>query len=152
MRNDLGGVGSEYFLSWAETFVKHVQDLAANGRKVLLTYDGYRAHMTLGELQLFKENNIIAYAIPAHTSGKLQPCDVVLFGEFKKAFNVVLQEMQRTEQASSMGRFEMCALMKHACVVFQVGHLARRWQPGDECATASRYRRSRHHHERANDG
>ena len=44
-------------------------------------------------LMLFRDNHIIAYALPAHTSGKTRPLDCVVFGTFKpqliKRFNSV---------------------------------------------------------------
>ena len=58
---------------------------------MLLIYGGYRAHLSLSILELFKRKKIIAYVLPAHTSGKIQPWHVVLFSVFKNrlkdAFN-----------------------------------------------------------------
>ena len=85
VRNEVGGVDSSSFYSWAVSFVESVRDLTKGGRELLLTYDAYRAHLSLRVLELFKDNGIIVYAIPARTSGKLQPCDVVLFAVFKAA-------------------------------------------------------------------
>lgn len=50
VHNELSRVDSQNFFGWAQ----HVQELTANGRKVLLTYDGYRANMTVGALDLFE--------------------------------------------------------------------------------------------------
>lgn len=52
MRKD-GGFDSSNFLSWAEKVVEHVKPLTIGGRKVLITYDGYKAHMTLKVLKMF---------------------------------------------------------------------------------------------------
>ena len=73
------GVDSDNFLSWAKVFVDYVRDLTVDGGKVLLTYDGDRAHLSPQVLTLFRENNVIAYALPSHTSGRLQPLDVTVF-------------------------------------------------------------------------
>eukprot|EP00171_Calliarthron_tuberculosum_P012154 IDg12154t1 len=59
------------------------RDLTADGRKLLITCDAYRAQITLSVLELFKKNNIIVYSLPDYTSGKTQLCDTVLFGDFK---------------------------------------------------------------------
>ena len=82
-RDQLGGVDSVNFLSWEHQFVSHVKHFTSNGPKVLLIYDGYRAQMSLEVLQLFKQNGIIVYALPAHTSGKTQPLDLICFAIFK---------------------------------------------------------------------
>lgn len=84
MTADNSGVDSINFLAWAKLFVQHMQDLRVDGHKILLVYVAYRAHTTLRFLKLFQENGIIAYALPAHTSGKTQAFDVVSFGQNKK--------------------------------------------------------------------
>lgn len=66
MRDDIGGVDSANLLAWAKRFVEEVRGLTAGGRKILLSYDGYRAHLSLPVLELFHVNNIVAYALPAH--------------------------------------------------------------------------------------
>lgn len=43
--------------------------------------------MYLRVMDLFLENNSVVYALPAHTSAKLQPRDVVLFAVFNKYIN-----------------------------------------------------------------
>ena len=48
-----GGVDTVNFLHWAYSFVSFVGPLVANNRKVLITYDGYRAHLSLDVLELF---------------------------------------------------------------------------------------------------
>eukprot|EP00171_Calliarthron_tuberculosum_P023503 IDg23503t1 len=42
--------------------------LAVRAKTVLLTLDGYAAHMSHTVMELFKANNIVVHAIPAHTS------------------------------------------------------------------------------------
>eukprot|EP00171_Calliarthron_tuberculosum_P001518 IDg1518t1 len=89
-RADSGGVDSGNFFLWATHFVRYMAPLTAGGRKVLLVYDAYRAHMSLRVLELLDANNIVAYALPAHTSAKTQPCDVVLFGAYKTRLREML--------------------------------------------------------------
>lgn len=43
--------------------------------------------MSLKIMELFHSNGVIAYALPDHTSGKTQPCDLRLFGQFKRNLN-----------------------------------------------------------------
>ena len=82
-REENGGIDTLRLLEWGHVFVEYVEPLARRGRKVLLVYDGYRAHLSLSVLDLFPKNNIIFYVFPLHTSGKTQPLDVVLFSVFK---------------------------------------------------------------------
>lgn len=49
MREKGGGVDSDNFFVWAQHFAQSVRDQTLGGRKVLLTYDGCRYHMSLKE-------------------------------------------------------------------------------------------------------
>lgn len=75
------------FLLLAKLFVESASDPTVCGSKVLLTYDSYRAHISLPVLDLFAVNINIVYDLPAHTSGKTQPLDANAFGVFKIALN-----------------------------------------------------------------
>ena len=72
-----------FFFLWGQVFVEYVRDLTKDGVKVLLTYDVYRARISVKVLRLFRENVLIAYALPSHKIGKLQPLDVTVFSSLK---------------------------------------------------------------------
>jgi len=114
LRLENGGVDSENFRNWALRFVTFVSDLTEGGRKVLLTYDAYRAHLSLEVLELFSANNIIVYAVPAHTSGKSQPLDVVLFSSFKNALNDVALRCTSPDITQKLGIFEFFSFFREA--------------------------------------
>ena len=105
---------SQNFLGWAKSFVDHVHDLTAGNRCILVTYDVYRADMSLSVLKLPRPNNIIAYPLPAHTSGKTQACNVVLFGEYKRAMNQIISDILEPNRVTQLNMFNFCAIMKHA--------------------------------------
>eukprot|EP00171_Calliarthron_tuberculosum_P017875 IDg17875t1 len=81
---------------------------------VLLVYNAYRADMTLRVLEFFKKINVVAYAFPAHMTGKTQPCDTVLFGIFKKKLKDFLLCINKEENMDKIRAFEFCALMRAA--------------------------------------
>lgn len=58
----------------------------ANGRLRVLINNGFTAHESLEVLEFCHENNIILCRLPSHTSHKLQPCDVAVFGPLKTAY------------------------------------------------------------------
>eukprot|EP00171_Calliarthron_tuberculosum_P022368 IDg22368t1 len=109
-----GGVNADNYFQWARKFVEHISDLTAAGRKVLLVLDAYPAHMTMRVLEFFEKNNVVIYALPAHTSGNTQPCDVVLFGAFKRKLNESFLLAASTEHVDRFDTFEFCALMRTA--------------------------------------
>ena len=82
-REENGGIDTSRFLDWWYSFVDDVEPLTKDGRKVLLIYDSYRAHLSAANIELLERNNINVYVPPAHTSGKTQPLNVVLFLAFK---------------------------------------------------------------------
>ncbi|CDF36103.1 unnamed protein product [Chondrus crispus] len=91
-RRELAGVDKFIFERWAKAFVQYCLPLRANARKVLLVYDGYRSHMGLKIFEIVREGNIIAYALPAHTSGTTQPLDLHVFRSSKENLNTKIAQ------------------------------------------------------------
>lgn len=115
-RQDVAGVDSANFSTWAKQLVLDLSDLTKNDRKVLLTYDGYRSHMSVDTLELFRENNIIAYALPAHTSGSTQPLDVAVFAPWKNNFREMLETFVAGKPVLEqvVDEFDVCELLSKA--------------------------------------
>ena len=91
-----------------------MKHLTAGGRKLLLIYDSYRAHLSIAVLELFKSNNIVVLALPAHTSGKLQPCDLVVFGELKRVCQESVSDTMDFLGIKCFDMYDFCALLRHA--------------------------------------
>lgn len=75
------------FFKQAHRLFESVRDLTATNHKVILTYDAYRSHISLRALELFDENNVVVYALPAQNSSKKQTCDVTVFENLKHELN-----------------------------------------------------------------
>lgn len=86
----------------------------SGGRNVLLTYDSYSARMSLSVIEIFDARNIVVYAIPATTIGKLQPLEVVAFRFFNIALNEAIEKAQSPNDADEMVMFSFCALFRSA--------------------------------------
>lgn len=61
----------------------------------MLICDGFGTHQTLEILEFCFKNNIILSRLPSHTSHKLQPCDVAVFGPLKAAFRDQVKGLER---------------------------------------------------------
>src|SRR5439155_22874582 len=61
----------------------------------VLLCDGFGTHETLEILEFCFENNIILCRIPSHTSHKLQPCDISVFGPLKAAYRDQVERLER---------------------------------------------------------
>ena len=83
---------------------------------MLPIYDGYTAHLFLAILELFQRNNIIVYFLPAHTSGKTQPLDVVLFSVFKNRLQNSISSCSAPGRGKEQDIFDMCSLIRDAYV------------------------------------
>lgn len=115
---------SRIFSSWAEEFVEGVKEKTRNGRKVLLIYDGYKCHLGIKALDTLKNGNVIAYCLPAHTSGLLQPLDVALFGPFKAFLRDLIAEAARVHESMEFDQFDFLHMMTSAYVkAFTAPHI-----------------------------
>ena len=68
LMREVAGVGSDIFYYWARSFILETSFLRANGKKMLLKYDGYGSHCTYRVLQLFKYNGIVVVSIRSDSS------------------------------------------------------------------------------------
>lgn len=57
---------------------------------MLLAYDGCRSNISVRVLKLLHLNRVVAHALLVDTSGKTQPCDLHLFGVFKKKLHNII--------------------------------------------------------------
>ena len=67
----------------------------ARQRPRILICDGFGTHETLEILEFCFENNIILCRLPSHTSHKLQPCDISVFGPLKAAYRDQAERLER---------------------------------------------------------
>lgn len=86
---DSGWVNSEKFYDWLHFFVEHVRPSSA--KKVLMLLDNHESHKYYPSLEYARESNIIFLSFPPHTTHRLQPLDVAIYGPIKTFFEKKLQ-------------------------------------------------------------
>ena len=59
---------------------------------VLLLLDNHDSHLSIDVLDYAKANGVVMLSFPPHSSHRLQPLDVSVFGPFKKYYNSALKE------------------------------------------------------------
>lgn len=93
--SESGYTDSKISLEW----LKHIFDPQtkerANQKPRVLICDGFGTHETLEILEYCFENNVILCRLPSHTSHKLQPCDVAVFGPLKSAYRERVERLER---------------------------------------------------------
>ena len=76
-------IGSEWF---AKSFIPQATVQNKSGKPILLILDSHGSHETCEIIRLTEANNIIILCLPPHTTHKLQPLDVGVFGPFQRAW------------------------------------------------------------------
>ena len=61
--------------------------------------------------QLFRNNRIIVYALPSKTSGKTQPCDVTLFGSYKRELYELVPVVADIHDAFPLATYDFAKLV-----------------------------------------
>ena len=93
--SESGYTDSRISLEWLKRVFDPQTKERANGRPRLLIFDGFGSHETLEMLEFCFDNNIIPCRLPSHTSHKLQPCDVAVFGPLKAAYRDEIERLER---------------------------------------------------------
>jgi hypothetical protein len=93
--SDTGFTDSYISLQWVKLVFDPQTKQRANMKPRMLIWDGFGTHETLEILEFCFENNIILCRLPSHTSHKLQPCDVGVFGPLKTAYREQVERMER---------------------------------------------------------
>jgi hypothetical protein len=108
-----GYTDSEISLYWIQHVFDPLTKSRANGKPRILISDGFAVHESLEILRFCFENNIILRRLPSHTSHKLQPCDVALFGPLKVAYREQVEQLYRGG-ANTIGKEHFTFLYRRA--------------------------------------
>lgn len=108
-----GYTTSEFVLDWYRRVFDPQTRERASGRPRILINDGLGAHEALEVLQFCHQNNIILCRLPSHTSHKLQPCDVGVFGPLKVAYREKVENLFRGG-ANTIGKQHFTLLYSQA--------------------------------------
>ena len=93
--SDTGYTDSYISLQWLKLVFDPQSKERANQKSRVLICDGFGTHETLEILEFCFENNIILCRLPSHTSHKLQPCDISVFGPLKAAYRDQVERLER---------------------------------------------------------
>ena len=89
-------------------FFKYVQGTDPD-QHILLMYDGHRSHISL--IEWAKQNKLILFVLPPHTSHILQPMDVGCFGPFEVLFQGEVKKFTRQKSGTSVTPYDICGLV-----------------------------------------
>ena len=79
--SDKGWVDQKLYYLWLKD---HFLRNAVSHHPLLLLLEGHGSHFELQSIEFVKENDIVIFCLPPHTTHECQPLDVGLFGPLKK--------------------------------------------------------------------
>ena len=108
-KSDSGWVDTELFLSWIEkVFIRH----CGVQRPVILFIDGHASHVNIRVIDLCRQNNIVLFCLPPHTTHALQPLDVSVFKSLKSHFSKAVHSLSLTKKDFVVSKREFARVVK----------------------------------------
>lgn len=84
-----GWINSDLFPEVIKHFIKYTNSSPENPSILIL--DNHESHLSIAALDLAKASGVHVLTLHLHTSGKLQPLDVGIFGPFKIFYNAAIE-------------------------------------------------------------
>ena len=108
--SDSGWSNTDIFRGYVENhLLKYLPERNAKN-PVLLLYDGHKSHVNLGIIEWAKQEHVVLFVLPAHTSHVLQPLDVGCFGPFERIFNSMSHKFMHENCGQSITRYNICSI------------------------------------------
>ena len=83
-------------------------------RPMLLILDNLKAHISLKAVEIAKSNGIVLLTLPPHTSHRMQPLDVTLYGPFKTQYSQSLDGWMRSNPGKTVSIYQIAGLVNEA--------------------------------------
>jgi len=109
-----GWINEELFIVWLKHFVKIT--CATPDNPILLLLDNHSSHCTLASFEYCRENGIVMLSFPPHTSHKLQPLDLTVFGSLKKSYSNQCDLFLRNNNHEKITPYDVARIFKLAFV------------------------------------
>ncbi|KAJ8870150.1 hypothetical protein PR048_029162 [Dryococelus australis] len=108
---DDGWINAEVFLQWHQFFVEQVRPRPE--RKVLLIFGKHEPQKCIKTLDFAKENNVLFLSFPHHTTHKMQPLDIAVYGPLKLCFEQAICTFQKNHPGRIVNQYDV-AILKYA--------------------------------------
>ena len=108
-KSESGYVDSELFIKWMEKiFLK----FAVPERPIILFIDGHKSHVTLDVVDMARNNDVILFCLPPHTTHALQPLDVAVFKSFKNHFSKAVKALSFAKKNFVVSKRDFAQVVK----------------------------------------
>ena len=109
-----GFINEKIFLQWINTFSCCIPGTVK--RPIVLTFDGYSAHISLDVVTKALEVQILLVCLPPNAMHLLQPLDVAVFSTFKKHLRESIQKCMLSTSESNIGKAQAIQLASEAWI------------------------------------
>ena len=110
-RSDTGWINTELFCGWLKN---HFSIKISRKRPVVLLVDGHTSHIDLETSKFCKENGILLYCLPSHSSHITQPLDVVFFSPLKANWKSAVAAFRVSNFGESLTKEKFTRVFKEA--------------------------------------
>ncbi|CAF4937022.1 unnamed protein product [Pieris macdunnoughi] len=110
--NKSGWINSDIFVCVLKHIQKHT--LCTRDNPILLLCDNHESHVSLEAINYAKVNGIIYLSFPPHTSQRLQPLDVGVFGPFKSKLKIAFNNWHMMNPGKALTIYNIPKLVKIA--------------------------------------
>ena len=107
-----GWMTAEIFIEVLEHFVRHERPFKEKPK--LLILDNHESNMSIRVASFAKEHGIVLVTIPLHTSHKLQPLDVAVYGPFKSFYNKACDRWLLNHPGQTLRIYDIAGLVGEA--------------------------------------
>ncbi|XP_072380545.1 uncharacterized protein [Diabrotica undecimpunctata] len=110
--NPSGWITGPDLLFFMKHFLKKVR--CSKESPVLVLFDNYSAHLYIEVLDYCKKHGITLLSFPPHTTNRLQPLDVSIFGPPKKFFNDAVYGKMKSHPGKVVLIYDIPSIVKTA--------------------------------------
>ena len=79
---------------------------------IILFIDGHKSHINLDVVDMARNNNVILFCLPPHTTHALQPLDVAIFKRFKNHFSKAVKALSFAKKNFVVSKRDFAQVVK----------------------------------------
>lgn len=87
---------------------------AVSQRPLLLLLDGHSSHFEPKTIQFAKDNDVVIFVLPPHTTHECQPLDVSFFGALKRHWQQSCHQFYQANHGVVISKLNFCKVFKPA--------------------------------------
>ncbi|KAJ8343529.1 hypothetical protein SKAU_G00308580 [Synaphobranchus kaupii] len=107
-----GWMNEDTWPEFLDHLIEHTQ--CTPDRPMLLILDNLKAHISLKAVEKAKSNGIVLLTLPPHTSHRMQPLDVTVYGPFKTLYSRALDGWMRCNPGKTVSIYQIAGLVNEA--------------------------------------